>query len=85
MEALQAHFLQTDRQGPETPVVQAVLVLLALLEIRVLAAAPVQRARLLLGFHKHFPEVLLVMAVRAVMVGRLVMAVLVEMAAAAVM
>ena len=82
VEALQAHFLQPDRQGPETPVVQEVLVLLALLEIPVILALLVVLALLLLDSRKHFPAVLLVMVVLEVMAGLLVTAVLVVTAAA---
>ena len=81
--ALQAHFLQPDRQGPGTPVVQEVLVLLALLEIPVILALLVVLALLLLDSRKHSPAVLLVMAGRAVMAGRRVMAVLVVLGAEA--
>jgi len=83
MEALQAHFLQPDKQGPETPVVQVVLVLRAVLEIPVVLVLRAVLVLLLLGCPKHSPAVLLVMAGRAVMAGRRVMAVLVETAAAA--
>ena len=73
------------RAGRETRVRAVLLVLLALLEIRVRAAAPVQRARLLLDSHKHFPAALRVMAELRVMAALRVMVVLVETVVAVVL